>query len=185
MLSKTHDAIAFASLLSATVYIAPADLKIATIIVALIANIVGATLPDLDQAGNRLWDLLPGGNLVGKTLRHLFLGHRTLSHSLLGLFLVWKACFWLIPRLFNSTFLNPVIIIYSLLIGYISHLIADALTEEGIPLLFPLKLKFGFPPLRALRLKTGHWVEKFIVFPTVVIYTLWLAATHWLQLIKI
>jgi inner membrane protein len=170
MTSRTHDVGAFAALATAAVLYPPTDLRAATVIVALIANIVGALLPDLDQASNRLWDLLPGGNLVGKVLKKLFLGHRTLSHSILGVAIVYEITIRLVPKLFNATFVDPVIIIYAVLIGYLSHLVLDSITEEGIPLLFPAKWKFGFPPIKFLRIKTGHWVENLVIFPLLCIY---------------
>lgn len=185
MTSKTHDAIAFASLITLAVSFPPIHLNLATFIVALIANIVGATLPDIDQAINRLWDLLPGGNFIGRILRRLFISHRTLSHSLLGIFLMSKLSFWLCFHLFNPAFINPLIINYSLLIGFISHLLADAVTRDGIPLFWPIMWKVGFPPFKFLRLTTGHWVEKFIVFPTVIIYTFIFAFLHWTKLLSL
>jgi inner membrane protein len=179
MLSRTHDIGAFATLLTAAAFYPPSHLGLATVLVALIANIVGALLPDADQASNRLWDLLPAGNYVGKLLRNLFLSHRTLSHSLLGIFIIYKLNYWLIYRLFNPAFVNPQIIFISLMIGYISHLILDSLTEEGVPILFPIKWKFGLPPIRSWRIKTGHWFENWVVFPGIVIYIFWLLYTFW------
>jgi inner membrane protein len=176
MISRTHEAGAVAALLATATYLPSANMGVATIITALIANTIGALLPDIDQASNRLWDLLPGGNFIGKILRNLFLAHRTLSHSFLGFFIVFKAAFWLIPKLFNGQFVDPKIIIYALLIGYGSHLVLDLITTDGLPLLFPIKWKFGLPPWKFLRIKTDHWVENWIVFPGLVVYVLWLGA---------
>lgn len=170
MLSRTHDLGAFSSLLVVAVLYPQSDLGLSTVVVALVANIIGSLLPDADQASNRLWDLLPGGNFLGRIFRHLFLGHRTISHSLLGLYLVYLSSHWLIPRLFNNGFVNPAIIINSLMIGFISHLILDGLTEDGVPLLFPLSWKFGLPPIRSWRIKTGRWVENLLIFPGFIIF---------------
>lgn len=177
--------VAFATLLTAAVYYPPTNLNLATLIVALIANIIGALLPDIDQGSNRLWDLLPGGNTIGKILKNLFLSHRTLSHSLLGIFLVFKATIWLIPKLLNTSFVNSQIVIMALLIGYIAHLASDLMTEEGLPLLFPLKIKFGIPPIKQLRIKTGKWVEKYIVFPGVVLYIIGFGFYNWKIIVEI
>jgi len=185
VISRTHNLIAFASLTTAAVYFPPGKLTLATVLVALIANAVGSLLPDLDQASNRLWGLLPGGNSTGKILKDALLGHRTLSHSLLGLFIVYKITWWLFPKLFNASFIDPDIIALSLLNGYISHLCADGITEEGLPLLFPFKWKFGFPPIKALRIKTDHWFEHLVIFPGVLVYLGWLIYTHWQMLLKI
>jgi inner membrane protein len=185
MVSRTHNLVAFASLLTAAVYYPPNYLSIATLILALVANIIGSLLPDADQASNRLWDLLPGGDGLGKILKNLFLAHRTLSHSILGLYLVYKIIYWLLPKLFNPNFVDYRIVAISLLIGYISHLAADGITEEGLPLLFPLKIKFGFPPIRSWRIKTGKWFEKYVVFPGVLVYLIWIVANNWKLLLGI
>ena len=59
------------------------------------------------------------------------------------------------------------------MIGFVSHLIADSLTVEGVPLFFPLKLNIGIPPIKKLRIQTGNWIEKFIVFPAICLYLVW------------
>lgn len=185
MIARTHSVGALALLLTAGVYLPPQQLSVATTVVVLVANEVGALLPDIDQASNRLWDLLPGGNFLGKIFRNVFLAHRTLSHSLIGIFLVYEGGLWLIPKLFNPLFVNPTLIFYSLLIGYLSHLLLDSFTEEGLPLLFPLKWKFGFPPFKKMRIKSGRWFENFIVFPVIVLYILWFSISHWPIFVKI
>ncbi|MFI5278332.1 MAG: metal-dependent hydrolase, partial [Ktedonobacterales bacterium] len=50
-----------------------------------------------------------------------------------------------------------------LMIGYFLHLVADSLTEGGVPWLWPSKERFGFPPNRHLRFKTGTAWEPIIV----------------------
>lgn len=172
MTAKTHDAAAFAVLITAAVYFPPPNLKIATVLTALVANIVGALLPDIDQASNRLWDLLPGGNLVGRVLRRVLLSHRTLSHSILGIWGVYKLSLWLLPKWLNSSFVEIGIVWAALMIGYLSHLVLDGFTEEGLPLLWPIKWKFGLPPIAQWRIETGKWFEKYVVFWGIVMYTL-------------
>lgn len=73
MTARTHDMFAFATLLTATVQYPPATINMPTLISCLIANIVGSLLPDMDQASNRLWDLFPAGNFVGKIFRRVFI----------------------------------------------------------------------------------------------------------------
>ena len=177
MTGRTHDLISFASLLTVATVSPPAQLNLTTTIGCLMGSVVGALVPDMDQATNRLWDLLPAGNIVGKVFRHLMLEHRTISHSLLGVFIFYKIIQFLIPRLFNPSFVDSGLVIGALMIGIISHLIADSLTKEGIPLFFPFKIKIGFPPIAALRITTGKFVETFIVFPGVLIYVFWLIYT--------
>lgn len=173
MTGRTHDAIAFASLITVSGFYSPESLSVGTLFACVVGNIIGAALPDLDQDSNKLWKLLPAGHTVGRIFRRLFLGHRTLSHSLLGVFIFYKIASWLSLRLFNPDFIDPELVLYSVMIGLISHLVADALTKEGIPLFFPFPITFGFPPLRALRIRTDSWVEKYLVGPSVFLYAVW------------
>ncbi|MFA5828837.1 MAG: metal-dependent hydrolase [Candidatus Shapirobacteria bacterium] len=183
MTFRTHQIGAFAALLTVVAYLHVGGISTATAITALIANVVGALLPDMDQVSNRLWDLLPIGHVFGKVFGKLFLGHRSLSHSLLGIFLVYKGSMWLIPNLLNRDFVNTDSVVFAMLTGYVSHMILDGLTEEGLPLLFPIRWKFGFPPWKKLRIHTGRWVEKWVVFPLLVIYSMGL--TLWLGFIRL
>jgi inner membrane protein len=173
MTARTHDVFAFASLVTVATYFPPSSLSVYTLFASVVGNIIGALIPDMDGEGNRLWDLLPYGNSVAKYARLIFYKHRSITHSLLGLFLIYKALDWLLPRLFNSNFVDPNILLVSIMIGYISHLVADGFTEEGLPLLFPLNIKFGFPPIKKIRITTGSWFEKFVVFPGVGLYLFW------------
>ncbi len=173
MTARTHDMIAFAALVTVAGYYPPRDLNVATAFVCLIASVIGALAPDLDQATNRLWDLLPAGNFVGKILRGLLLQHRTISHSLLGVWLMFQLLYFILPKILNPMSINLNIVIISLMIGFISHLAADMLTKDGVPLFFPLPLKIGFPPFEFLRITTGKFMEKFVVFPSIVAYLFW------------
>ena len=174
MTGRTHDLISFASLLTVTAVYPPTSLNLTTTIAALMGSVVGALVPDMDQATNRLWDLLPAGNIVGRVLRHLMLEHRTISHSILGIYLFYKLNLFLVPKLFNPEYVNAEILIGSLMVGMVSHLFADSLTKDGVPLFFPFKIKVGIPPIRALRITTGKFMENFIVFPGVLVYIFYL-----------
>jgi inner membrane protein len=178
MTARTHDLIAFGALLTVSVYYPPAKLNVSTLVAVLIGNTVGALIPDMDQATNRLWDLLPAGNLVGKILRKLMLSHRTISHSILGCAILFWLVSTFLPKILNPTYIDINLVTASLMIGFVSHLLADALTKDGIPLLFPIKINFGFPPFKFLRLTTGKFVEKFVVFPSVLVYIFWFTATR-------
>jgi inner membrane protein len=170
--NRTHDAIAFASLTSVAILFPPASLNLLTFIFSIIAADIGSMIPDMDQAGNKLWDFLPAGNFMGRIFKGVFYKHRTLSHSILGTFLIFKFLQFVLEKLLNPGFINPQIILTALMIGYISHLVADAFTREGLPLLFPLKLTFGIPPIKKLRIRTGKFFENFIVFPLTWIFTI-------------
>lgn len=173
MTARTHDLIAFASLITAAAYFPPKSLNISTAITCLVGCVIGALIPDLDQATNRLWDLLPAGNIMGKIFRNLLLHHRTLSHSLLGIYLFKLLLEFLVPRLLNPLYINSQIVVSSLMIGLTAHVAADMLTKEGVPLLFPFSVKIGIPPFKSLRITTGKFIENFIVFPGIIAYLLW------------
>ena len=53
--------------------------------------------------------------------------------------------------------------------GFVSHLIMDTFTKEGVPWLFPIPIRFGIPPFSFLRLKTGGMLEKTFVFPGLIL----------------
>lgn len=165
--------ISFAGILTAAAYNPPVSLNLFTTIGCLMGGVVGALIPDMDQATNRLYDLLPAGNITGRVLRHLMIGHRTLSHSILGIYIFYKLLQFLIPKFLNPLYIDTNLVIISLMIGIISHLFADALTKEGVPLFFPLKIKVGIPPVKSLRMTTGKFVENIIVFPGILIYIFW------------
>jgi len=96
---------------------------------------------------------------------------------------MYKINEWLIFKIFNPTFVDPQIIFWALMIGYVSHLILDGLTEGGLPLLWPIKWKFGFPPIRSWRIKTDGWFEKWVVFPLIIIFIIRFSWLHWQELV--
>ena len=54
MTARTQDAFAFASLVSVAAYYPPGSLNLFTLFAAIIGNNIGALMPDMDSAGNRL-----------------------------------------------------------------------------------------------------------------------------------
>ncbi|NCN44080.1 MAG: hypothetical protein GW882_00040 [Thiomicrospira sp.] len=95
---------------------------------------LGSLMPDIDHP-----DSLVKKNVVVKVLSFplILLGHRTWSHSLL----ILAAIYWLwmaVPDFFELSVL-------AFAIGYISHLVGDWMTSEGIPLLFPFPINFRSP----------------------------------------
>jgi len=131
----------------------------------------GALLPDIDNARSTLGKRL---GWISRGIQHKF-GHRTLFHSLMGLIcgsaiaICIEQC---IKYLLSSRgYVVPVRIITSshlvfiaVLFGCIMHIVADGLTEEGVPLLWPKRVYYGFPPNRHWRFRTGTWPEHVIVY---------------------
>lgn len=173
MTARTHDAFAFASLVTAAVLFPPEKISLLIIAFSIVANNIGGLFPDLDQATNRLWDLLPGDQSTGKLFRKLFIAHRTITHSALGVVIVYFLGINLSAKLFNPQYIDGMIVFWSFMIGFLSHLGVDALTKEGLPIFFPFSWKVGIPPVKALRVTTGTWVENWIVFPLVSVYLVW------------
>lgn len=178
MTGRTHDIIAFASLVTVAAYYPPGELNVATATACVVGNVVGALAPDIDQATNKLWDLLPGGDYIGKVFHRLFLGHRTLTHSLLGVYLMHLLLQFILPRILNPSYIIWHTVYVSMMIGFVSHLAGDSFTKDGLPLLFPLKLKVGFPPIEAFRITTGKWIENLIVFPGTIAYIFWFVGVN-------
>jgi len=185
MTSRTHDAFAFASLVTVAAFFPPESLKLTTLIVSVIGADVGALLPDLDQAGNRLWDILPSGDNIGRIFRRIFYKHRTITHSIIGVFGIYKLLEWLLPKILNSSFIDPGIVLASIMIGYISHLVSDSFTEDGLPLLFPIDITIGIPPIKKLRIKTGKWFENFVFYPAIWVYLVWFIHTNQEKLLTV
>ncbi len=179
MTYKTHNVFGLAELLTVLINYPQNSLGVATVLAGLIANAIGSILPDIDQASNKLWSLVPGGNWTGNWLRKIFISHRSVSHSILGTYIAYKIIYWVIPNLFNNNFINVNVVIFSLMIGYVSHILIDGITEEGVPLLWPIPWKLGFPPFKSWRIKTGHWFEKWVVFPLIVLYIGWIIYGDW------
>ena len=185
MTARTHDLFAFASLLTVASFFPPGNFNVLTLVGAVLAADIGALIPDMDNGGNKLWHFLPAGEKTGRILKGIFYKHRSFTHSLIGVYLIYKFFSWLLPKFLNPAFLDPVIVLSALMIGYISHLIADSLTEEGIPLFWPLRINFGFPPFKSWRIKTGKWFENFVIYPSIWVYIVWFINMEKDTLIKI
>lgn len=180
MTARTHDLAAIAALAVAVLLYNPTGATLATALVALLANQLGGITPDIDQPTAPFWRNLPEGHYVGRVFGHLLGGHRFISHSLLGL-----ALFGYLTNLLLH-FVHPImphvdidLVWYAFIIGYVSHLVMDSFTKEGVPWLLPIPYKFGFPPLRRLRITTGKKMEMLVVFPVILVSTLWIFAYHY------
>ena len=138
---------------------------------------IGGLTPDIDNARSTLGQKL--GIISKEIMRHF--GHRTIMHSLIGLGLFTALSFgaqqlvvhYLATRLPDQ---YPVHLIdgskaiwLALVLGYVLHLFADSLTEEGIPIFWPAKWHLGIPPIRALRFRAGSWAEPIAVWLIVIL----------------
>jgi inner membrane protein len=134
--------------------------------ILIVAAMAGALLPDLDAAESKLKHLSVAGIkpfYLPALVIHRQLGHRGLAHSLAGLAIVslsalslavWTG--WQVP--------------VALTLGYASHLLGDASTRSGVPLLYPNKNRYFLLP-KALRFTTGSQAEE-VLFPFLAILVL-------------
>lgn len=150
-------------------------------LLAIIAVSVGALTPDIDQPTANLWRRFLIGRPLGNIFQWFSGGHRHMTHSLLGIAVIGYGTYWIATNLIAQGYYEAARIIwYAYLIGYISHPIADSLTDRGVPWLWPLKFNFRFPPgPEELRVTTGSFVENFIVRGGIIVAALLLIANHW------
>lgn len=109
---------------------------------------LGALLPDIDTGRSRI------GRIAGplSALLERRFGHRTLTHSLLGLALL--------ALLASPLLLGQRGLWTMLLAGCASHLLLDTATVSGVPLLWPSRLRFWLVGNRAWRVPTGSARER-------------------------
>lgn len=180
MTGRTHDMAAFTAF---TVIVATQvipHVTLATGITAVVANLIGGITPDIDQPTAPLWRNLPVGKYVGKTFDRLLGGHRFLSHSIIGAVLFGFA-FHYLQVVLKPSFpnLNMDVIWWSFMVGYASHLVMDTFTTEGVPWLLPVPFKFGIPPFKVFRIQTGGPIERFAVFPGLMLVTVYVIYMHY------
>ncbi len=186
MTGRTHD-LAAVTLLGVVVIVNPIEsIRLSTAVAALLANQIGGILPDIDQPTAPLWKNLPVTRVFGRFAGKVLGGHRFLTHSILGV-----AAFGALARMLLA-FIQPLMptvdvgmVWWAFMIGVISHLLMDSLTEEGVPWLLPIPIKFGFPPLRRWRIKTGKWFESLVIFPALVLIIIWLCAAKYEYLLNL
>ncbi len=131
----------------------------------------GSLLPDIDNARSTMGHKF---GIVSKEIQRIA-GHRTIFHSLLGLVIGSLLAIGLervvvyvlsqhglaIPAQFVGA---SHLVFFGVLFGCIMHIAADSLTLGGLPLLWPNRKRFGFPPNPHLRFKSGTWPEYVIVW---------------------
>ncbi len=149
----------------------PTDITLGMSIMALIAVMVGALTPDLDQPTANVWRRLLGGRAVGEIFQAFSGGHRHFTHSLIGIFLIGFLTRYLITKIVHPEVVPQAMFLWTAyMIGYISHPIADSLTDRGVPWFWPININLKFPPgPEELRVTTGSFVETFIVRPALIV----------------
>lgn len=186
MTGRTHDLAAFTAL-SWTVATQPIpqDITLATVIVAISANFIGGLAPDIDQSTATLWGRLRGGKVWGRIFAPLFGGHRFISHSIIGIFLFGFGAKFFLEMISGILIVNMDVVWWSFMIGFVSHLVMDTISRDGVPWLFPIPIRLGLPPIRFLRMKTGGLLEKSFVFPVLILANIWIYYTYYYRFLEI
>ncbi|PHM45726.1 hydrolase [Xenorhabdus mauleonii] len=110
--------------------------------------LLASLLPDIDHPSSTLGRLF---RFISIPIARLC-GHRGFTHSLLALI----AGIILFQTEIPADWPIPTDFIHAMVVGYISHLIADMLTPAGIPLLWPLRTRFCIPILRGKERKKAE-----------------------------
>ncbi|KXS40929.1 MAG: putative membrane-bound metal-dependent hydrolase [Candidatus Frackibacter sp. T328-2] len=116
-----------------------------------IGAILGALVPDLDHRSSKLSRLLPFLSWFVKRLR---IRHRGFTHSFLGVLLVS-----LILSIIAVLGLGNELLIYGILIGYVSHVFIDLFNPDGVFLFFPSDRRYSFA-----NIKVGSRSENLVLF---------------------
>lgn len=168
MTDKTHQILGFTAATATFLALKPEEpLSWPLAASIFIGSVIGSLAPDIDQPTGKFWNDVPLGRVFGIITSQALGGHRNLSHSILGTFL-FGLLMWFLTSLIPSTWpLDPWVIWFSALIGFVAHLLADSVTVLGIPLFWPFGANMGFPPrpFHGLRILTGRWFENLVIFP--------------------
>lgn len=118
---------------------------------------IAALLPDIDTKNSLASKMLgPITKLISFVIRKLFGGHRKITHSVLGWAIVGVSAYSLVLYAHLQPWAAA-----SFMVGWSSHVIADMITREGCPLLWPVsKQKYGLHLVR-----TGFRLEKYLIRP--------------------
>ena len=119
MLAKTHLAFGFLSALVAMPF-----LNIESKIIFTSLVLLGSLFPDIDTPKSKISSYIP----ILPRIINLFLGHRGVFHSI----------FFAILIPYGITYLTSPAYGIAIFIGYISHLMIDGITEQGINFLNPI-----------------------------------------------
>ena len=133
---------------------------------------ISSLFPDLDATRSVIkyfkvqtpWRSLQPFRFIARLI-HAGFGHRGAWHSLLALIIL----FFLVSPVWALGYYK---IFIAIILGYSTHLITDAMTKTGIPLLYPRQQRISIFP-RELRITTGGFFEYLIVSIIGVLSLLW------------
>jgi inner membrane protein len=185
MIGRTHDLAGMTTLTLLVAYLPTLPpMTMATAITAFGANFLGSLFPDIDQPTSDLWDNFRGGPLVSKFVCRFLGGHRHISHSIVGVILIGAVSAYVLKAISGIVLLDMQIIWIAFMVGVLSHIVFDMPTKEGVPLFWPMMTMIGIPPIRHLRIRSGHWVENLLIFPGLLLLNGYLIYSHYGKFIE-
>ncbi|MCE0490738.1 metal-dependent hydrolase [Pantoea sp. Mb-10] len=128
------------------------------------AALLTCLLPDIDHPKSLLGQRL---KWISQPIARAF-GHRGFTHSLLAV----AVSLWLFQVNVPADWLLPADVLQGMTLGYLSHIVADMLTPAGVPLLWPIRMRFRFPVLNSQK---GNQLERVLCL-ALVGYALWFPA---------
>lgn len=139
MKGSTHALLGVTAAVAAHAYAPYLSAALPHLGIALFAAGIGALLPDLDADEGLLRQVTRtarSDGCLGRLVSWIMPAHRGVTHSgLAALAMILLARAW------------PHAWIIALAVGYVSHLLADMLTQGGVPVLWPLRWRLSLLPL--------------------------------------
>lgn len=114
---------------------------------------LGAVFPDIDEPHSWIGSRTRG---ISDFIKGFF-GHRGLTHSLMGLFIVFLTMVLMV----SFTPFSPIIGLYFIL-GYLLHLVGDSFSKSGVKWLLPFSDKAFQSGLGIVYYRTGFLAERII-----------------------
>ncbi len=120
------------------------------------STIFGSLIPDIDYTKSTIGKIF---RPISKYLNRRF-GHRTITHSLVAMF-----GSFLLFAIIESTFFDRTTTAKIYLLGFLSHLVLDMMTVQGVPLFYPfLRNPCVLPGNPNARFKTGNLHSETMIF---------------------
>jgi inner membrane protein len=131
---------------------------------------IAALMPDLDGSESMIENIEIFG-LKPLKIPAFFIDkmfkHRGFLHSLMAVALLAFILLGFFPKL-------PVEFVVAIVLGYTSHLLADGVTPQGVPWLYPIDWRPNLLP-GFLTITTGSWKEGIVFIGLIGIYVAFLA----------
>jgi len=153
MLAKSH-------IISTMIVLTPLSIYVEQdeVLIFLIAGVIGALFPDLDEKGSFLSRRV---YFISKFIS-IFTEHRGWTHTLIIvlIYIIIGAIF----LKYNETtqYANTLL---AFVVGNIIHMIGDLSTRSGLQILYPFKKKQYYILPRGMRIVTNSKVEIYILIP--------------------